>query len=135
MTTSEKVAYLKGLVEGLGIDETTKEGKILSNILDILEDLALDVEDMNGNLAELEEGLDAVSEDLEDLEDVVYDEFDEDEDDEDEENPVFYEVECPSCGESVTFDEGILQSGGLECPKCGEFLEFETDEDAEEENG
>ncbi len=25
----EKAAYLKGLVDGLGIDETTKEGKVI----------------------------------------------------------------------------------------------------------
>ena len=39
MTTSEKVAYLKGLAEGFGIDPATREGKILSTIADILEDI------------------------------------------------------------------------------------------------
>ena len=45
MTTSEKVAYLKGLAEGLGVDKETKEGRILDAILDILEDVAHDIED------------------------------------------------------------------------------------------
>jgi hypothetical protein len=140
MTTSEKVAYLKGLVEGFGIDGATKEGKILSNILDILEDLALDVEDMGANVAEMEEGLDVVSEDLEDVEDIVYDDEDEDEDedddedededgdDENEDESVFYEVECPNCGETVTFDEDVLNNGSMKCPACGETLEFNTKE-------
>ena len=36
MNTSEKVAYVKGLAEGLGYDNKSKEGKILTAILDIL---------------------------------------------------------------------------------------------------
>jgi hypothetical protein len=36
MTTSEKVAYLKGLCEGLGVDSKSKEGKIYTAILDVL---------------------------------------------------------------------------------------------------
>ena len=40
MTASEKVAYLKGLVEGLGIDKDKSEGKILNAVIDVLEDLA-----------------------------------------------------------------------------------------------
>ena len=46
MTTSEKVAYLKGLAEGLGFDKESKEGRILDAILDILEDVAHDIEDL-----------------------------------------------------------------------------------------
>ena len=42
MTTSEKVAYLKGLCEGMGIGEDSKEGKLLKVITDILEDLSLE---------------------------------------------------------------------------------------------
>ena len=137
MTTSEKVAYLKGLADGYGIDPATREGKLLSTIVDILEDLALDVEDLGCDLDELEEGLDAVSEDLADVEELLFeDEEDEDEDDEDEddEEPIFYEAECPTCGEVVSFDEGVLAQGAIECPNCGENLEFELDESDEEED-
>ena len=59
MTTSEKVAYLKGLADGYAIDPATREGKLLSTIVDILEDLALEVEDLACDMDELEEGLDA----------------------------------------------------------------------------
>ena len=38
MTISEKVAYLKGLAEGLDIDtEKSKEGKLISVMIGILE--------------------------------------------------------------------------------------------------
>ena len=40
MTISEKVAYLKGLAEGLNLDtEKSKEGKLISVMIGILEEL------------------------------------------------------------------------------------------------
>ena len=131
MTTPEKVAYLKGLAEGLGVDTGTKEGKILSAILDVLEDLALDQEDMGADIAELEEGLDAVSDDLEDVEEILFGDVEEDEDLEDDPEvvswdgkTVYYDVKCPACGEVVTFEEEDLKKGSIQCPACGETLEF-----------
>ena len=143
MTTAEKVAYLKGLAEGFGTDPATREGKLLATVIDILEDLALDLEDVMDSVEELEEGLDAVSDDLEDVEDIVFDEFDdEDEDDLDDlddddelldaDDLVLYEAQCPTCGEFVTFEESVLEQGGIACPSCGESLEFELGEDGDE---
>lgn len=132
MTTSEKVAYLKGLVEGYGVaGGDTKEGKILAQILDILEDLALDVDDLDASIEELSEGLDVVSDDLEDLEDLVYDDWDDEDEDDDDDDELCYEVTCPECGDSICFDEDILDSGSISCPNCGAKLEFEP-EDIEE---
>ena len=87
MEILEKVAYMKGLAEGLGLDTKTKEGKLLTVMIDILDDIALELEDLYENQVELEEGLDAVSDDLNDVETYIYEmdgEYDEDEDDEDE---------------------------------------------------
>lgn len=133
MTTSEKVAYLKGLVEGYGLaGGDTKESKILAQIVDILEDLALDVDDLDASVEELSEGLDVVSDDLEDLECVVYEEWDDDDEDEDEYDDDFcYEVTCPECGDSICFDEDTLDTGSIVCPNCGAKLEFDP-EDIEE---
>lgn len=156
MTTSEKVAYLKGLAEGLGIDKETKEGRVLAAIMDILEDMAHDIEDLEENAWELGEAIDQVSDDLSDIEDIVYDVDDEDDDyyddddedfcgcccggdeeeDEDDEEPVFYEVTCPACENTITIDEDVLNLGSIECPNCGETLEFEGVEpiDGEDED-
>ena len=141
MTTSEKAAYLKGLADGFGIDPSSKEGKLLSVITDILEDLALDVEDLRDDLAEFENGLDAVSEDLADVEDLLFDDEDEDlfdnlDEDDDEDEDVFetvYEVRCPVCGELVTFEESTLDEGSIICPSCGESLEFDLSESEDDE--
>ena len=89
MTISEKVAYLKGLAEGLGLDTKKREDKLFAAIIDILEDVALDIEDIEENALDLGEEIDELSDDLEELEDYVYDELDDDYDDEDDDNDDF----------------------------------------------
>ena len=71
MEITEKVAYLKGLAEGMELDTDKKEGKLLAAIIDVLDDMALEIEDLKDAQEELGDGLDAVSDDLEDVEDVV----------------------------------------------------------------
>ena len=138
MTTTEKVAYLKGLMEGMKLDTETNEGKLLSVIADILADMAEDMEDMASDLLDLGEDVDAISDDLSDVEDYLcddeWDEDEEDEEDEDEdEEPLFFEVTCPACEKTITVDEDVLNLGSIQCPNCGEMMEFEFDEDDEEE--
>ena len=139
MTTAEKVAYMKGLAEGYGTDPATKEGKLLATLLDILEDLALDLDDLGSDVAELGDGLDAVSDDLEDVENILFGEPEEDEEEDEDEDgepwdgkTVFYECECPSCGETITFEEDVLKNGTIQCPACGESLEFDLGEEKSE---
>ena len=141
MEITEKVAYLKGLAEGMELDTDKKEGKLLAAIIDVLDDLALELADLRDLQMELEDGLDAVSEDLEDVEDIVYDcddDFDdEDEDYEDEEEDEdCYATTCPNCEETIYFDESVLEDGGVLCPNCGEKLEFDVSdlEEAEDES-
>lgn len=124
MTVTEKVAYLKGLMEGLSVDETSKEGKILKAVVDVLDDLAMSVEDLEDYTAELTEQVDAVDEDLDSLENDFYGECDCCDDDEDEE---YYDITCPSCGDEFSVDEDTLLEGGIECPNCGEHLEFDVE--------
>ena len=94
-------------------------------MLDVIDDLALTVSDLEDELALLTEQVDAVDEDLDDLEQFVYEEdFDDDcccEDDD------VYEVDCPACGETVYFDGEDIDAGFAACPACGEKLEFELD--------
>ena len=139
MEITEKVAYLKGLTEGLALDTETKEGKIISAMIDILDDMALELQDHQDQLTELSDGLDAVSDDLEDVEDIVYDVDeadydDEDEDEEDDNSEDCYATTCPTCEETIYFDESILEDGEVICPNCGEKLEFDLS-DVEKDNG
>ncbi|MEF2659289.1 CD1247 N-terminal domain-containing protein [Dysosmobacter sp.] len=128
MEITEKVAYLKGLMEGMKIDTETNEGKILSAMVDILEDIGLELEDLWNAQGELEDGLDVVSDDLEDIEDIVYDEesFDDEYyEDDAEEDEDCYATTCPTCEETIYFDESVLEDGEVICPNCGEKLEFD----------
>ena len=128
MEITEKVAYLKGLMEGMRIDTETNEGKILSAMVDILEDIGLELEDLWNAQGELEDGLDVVSDDLEDIEDIVYDEesFDDEYyEDDAEEDEDCYATTCPTCEETIYFDESVLEDGEVICPNCGEKLEFD----------
>ena len=75
----QKVSYLQGLADGLGVDDTTKEGKLLLHIIDTLEEFADVLADTIDDQLELEEYVNFIDEDLSDLEEEVY----EDEDDED----------------------------------------------------
>ncbi len=131
MTITEKVAYLKGLLEGKGVED-----KEMNLIVEILTDLANDLADLEDYTAELTEQVDAVDEDLNTLEEDFYEEWDEDCDccdccDCDDCDEEYYDVTCPSCGEDFEVDEDTLLDGGVECPACGEHLEFDFDEDEE----
>ncbi len=121
MTISEKVAYLKGLAEGLNIDtEKSKESKLISVMIGILEEIGMSIEDLEESAEALGEEIDAISDDLSDVEKVVYDDEDEDDDecgcgcDDDD----FFEVECPNCGETLMIDESVLEEGVIQCPGC-----------------
>ena len=133
MGISEKVAYLKGLMEGLNIDEQTNEGKLFAAIVDVLDEIALEIEDLTDEVMELGDGLDVVSDDLSDVEDIVYDDDDDDDEDEEEE---CYATTCPECEEEIYFDDTVLEDGTLLCPNCGAKLEFDLSdlENAEEED-
>ena len=132
MTISEKVAYLKGLAEGLNLDtEKSKEGKLISVMIGILEELAMSVEDLEENALNLGEEIDVLSDDLADVEDVV---FEDDEDDEDYDDD-WFEVECPTCGADIVVDDEALADGEVECPSCGTryAMELSDDDDEDEE--
>lgn len=125
MTVTERVAYVRGLFEGFEINADKKEGRLFKEILDLLEDMALSITDLEEENEALQEVIDAMIEDIYD-EDDSYDEEDIDTDDMayDPDTELF-EVVCPSCGEEIYVDEETLSQGSISCPACGEELEFD----------
>lgn len=123
---NERVAYLKGLAEGLKVEESTNEGKLLKTVIDVLGDFSEAIADLEDSQMQLSEHLEEMDEDLAQLEYEVYDELDDyDEDDEID----YFEVECPSCHETVYLDENMFDSDEEEivCPNCKEPIEIEFD--------
>ncbi len=130
----KKVAYLKGLAEGLALDENKPETKIINAMLDILDELAMSVTDLEDAMDIFSEQLDAVDEDLDELENFVYEELDDcccDDCDCEDDEEEYYDVECPSCGEVICVDRDILEEGSINCPQCNELLEFEVECDCD----
>ena len=130
MTISEKVAYLKGLAEGLAIDtEKSKEGKLISVMIGILEEIGLSIEDLEENALALGEEIDVLSDDLADVESVV---FDEDENDEEDYDDDWFEVECPTCEEPLIIDDEALAEGFIQCPNCQSKFSLDLSDDVVE---
>lgn len=148
---SEQVAYLKGLAEGMKVDEKSDEGKVLSKMLDILGEMASNFEDLSDEMLEnssridsLEELTDDMAADLDEClgecgegcscgghgeeEEDFFDELD----DEDLEDLDFYEIVCPNCHEKVYFDEDMIDEKNLVCPNCKERIEIEITDDEED---
>ena len=134
MNLTDKMAYLRGMVDGMELDLTTsKEGKVLGQLLDVMQEMTAYVVDLQTQVDELTEVCYLLDQDLGDVEDVVYDEEDDDDafapyDDEEEleeDDEDLYEAVCPSCNNVIALSESILEEGEMPCPCCGEMLEFD----------
>ena len=118
MNLTEKVAYLKGLIEGLSIEEETPEGKLFTAVLDVLDDMALTVTELEESVTEMEELVDIIDEDLGAVEEDIYE-------------GDYYEVDCPNCGELICMDTELAKEGVVDCPACGEKIEFDLEDDCD----
>ena len=130
MTLSEKSAYLKGLMEGMKLDTETNEGKLISEIISMLQDVAENVSDLEEVVDCISDELDCIEEDLDNIDDYL---MDDDDDEYDFGTETLYEVKCPTCGEVITIDEEMLDEGATTCPNCGEELEFDMEDEEPED--
>ncbi len=133
MSLTEKISYIKGYAEGLNLDQNKDEVKVLNKIMDLLDDMAASVAELEECYDESVDIIDAINEDLSLLEDTVYDDCDDCDgsccncDDEDDETAL-YEVTCPECDEKIVVTEDQLLNGEVECPNCEAILEFDFSE-------
>ena len=142
MTLIEKAAYIKGLVDGMELDKESKEGKVIAALVDLLGEVVESIDGLEADVDELYEYAEELDEDLGEVESVLCEDDDEDYDDFEDEcdgmcdecdlecdlDDDFFEIECPSCGEVVCFDESI-DPEELACTACGEKFECLVDED------
>ena len=144
----EKAAYLKGLIDGLGIDESTKEGKVIKAMSELLSEMAETVDSIDEDVTHAYDQINDLSDELEDLEADLYEEDedgesedaeDEDTDDDDDAkdddiaSEPFYEVACPNCGETVYVSEDDLDAGEANCAHCGVTFEVALEGDGEDD--
>ena len=137
MTLNERASYIKGLCDGMEIDKTSKEGKVIAALCELVSNMAVAIEELEEEVCDLRDYIEEIDEDLGDVEEVLcdsddYDDYEDDYEcdgnceccDEDCElaDDEYFEVECPSCGETICFDESI-DPEELVCPACGEKFE------------
>lgn len=145
MTLTERCAYIKGLCEGLELDKKdTAEAKVINALIELCSEMANEIDDIEYDISELSDYCNELDEDLGDVEEVLLDMDDDDDDDYDCDgncdecelcdecgecgDEEYYEIVCPSCGETVCFDESV-NAEELICPACGETLGCILDDD------
>lgn len=123
MTLARRAAHLQGLFEGMQPDETKKETKIISEILDILAETTEELQRLSSENAALKQLISNYNIDiLDELEDVDID------------DGADYQVICPTCGEIMYIDYATIELGSVNCKVCGELLEFDLSDLEEEED-
>ena len=113
----ERIAYVQGLAKGLGIDREKSEGKVLTELINVMEEMADTLAQLEMDQIELEDYVGAIDDDLRRMEEVH--EWDEEADE------TYYEIQCPTCGMILELnaddwdDRDTLE---LICPGCGETI-------------
>ncbi len=140
-----RAAYLKGLAEGLALDESDKKDKVVLKMIDFLDDVAEEMEQLRTDYDELFEYVETIDEDLTDLEDDYFEDDAGDnadgggDDDDDNANDNYgdgFTIECPNCRELVVVGDELLDRDEpieVKCPGCGEVV-LVDDDDWEEED-
>lgn len=150
MKSKEYSAYIKGLIEGAGIDAGTPEGKVISALAELAGQMADEIDALSAKVEECNAYIEEIDEDLGAVEELIYgdedddecdgdcdcccgcDDEDEDEDVDDDEDVEYYCAMCPHCGGKIYFDESVNPEDVL-CPSCQKPLV--DDEDLEELDG
>lgn len=124
----EKVAYLKGLSDGLGLDDSTNEGKVILQMLEVLGDITDALDGLAEAQDELQDYVETIDDDMTDLEEYILENegYDLDDDDDDEEGDDVYEVICPKCGAAYLADFESFEDDEVFCPECGEQFVIES---------
>ena len=118
MSLNEKLAYLEGYIDGLDIDDETKEGKAILAILDLLEDIVEETEEMQDDIEDLEQLGDELDEDLGQLEEFILGDLCDCDDD---------DCDCGCCDDDDEYDFGDMSgwifcvNGEVSAVGCGEY--------------
>jgi ribosomal protein S27AE len=149
----QKVAYLKGLAEGLGVSAKTNEGRIIVGIMDVLDQIVDSLSELEASHADLNEYVESIDQDVRDIEETVFGNDDDDDDDDDDDEDYdedddeddddeyddddvdYIEVECPNCHETVYFDEEVFDDDeDVACPNCNKSVIIEDEDDNDDDD-
>lgn len=122
---SEKVSYIRGLADGLELGEATKEAKVLTAMIELLDDMAFSIEEMEEEQDLINDDLDEMDEIVGELEEAVY--GDDCDCGCDCHGVEFEEITCPACNATIELDEDMLSDdcSYLICPECHEKIDID----------
>jgi len=143
---TDRASFLKGLAQGMQLNKETNEGKLLSEIIDVLGEMAKEMETLQETYDELNEYVESIDDDLADMEEVIFGDEDEDgedgcgegcecHDDEDGEGETI-SYACPHCGHEMEFNAGDVDfDEDVLCPACKKpvFPEYEPGDDDDDD--
>ena len=118
MTNSERASYIRGLMDGLELDPNAKETKVLNAMIELLDDLCVSVEELEGGFQELSDQVDEIDQDLGNVEEDFY-ELDggcschHHHGEMDDLDGAEFEVTCPSCGDVIQLTDDLLKRAAL----------------------
>lgn len=157
MTLTEKTAYIKGLCDGLQLEGNTPEAKVIKALVDLVNDMAEEIAELEADVENVYDYCDELDEDLGAVEEYLIDEAEDDEceccgdcdecdcegdcdeceygcgcdcdcDCDEFDDEEYFEIICPSCGETVCFDESV-NAEDLICPACQSEIGCIVDDD------
>ncbi|MEG1502190.1 MAG: hypothetical protein RR203_07655 [Synergistaceae bacterium] len=136
MNAQEKIAYLKGIIDGQNLTDTPDKEKFYKALIAAMESLAEAFEEHEEVHQELNDYLEQLDEDVCAIEDEIDELFDEDDccdcgcedyddDDEDDDDAEYASVLCPECGKDFYIEPDMYEDGeDLVCPHCGKTFTF-----------
>jgi len=135
MSAREKIAYLKGLIDGQNLADSPQKASFYAALVDALESLAAAAVEHDEVHVELNDYLEQLDEDVAELEDTVDalldDDFNDDgEDYEDFEGDEeeFDSVCCPHCSKDFFYEPAAYdEDEELLCPHCGKSFKHEQE--------
>jgi len=136
MNGNEKIAYLKGLIEGSDFELGTKEKRAVDALMDTLTTMAEEMKETNARVDELENSVSEVFGTLEMLSHTLMHALNlEDDDDmfDDDDDDGMYDILCPNCGEVIFIDDDAWDDGSVVCYECGQIIELDDDDFLDDE--
>lgn len=122
---TNRASYLKGLADGMNLDAEKDEVKLLHAVIDLLDDVADELEMLDEEQGFITDKIDEMDDELDIIAEDLYDDFEEDDEDD------LYTIICDGCGEEIDFAGSELDdiiAGEFECPNCGKTIELDLED-------
>lgn len=113
----ERISYLQGLGQGMNIQDSGPQGRMIAEMLAVMADMAGVIGRLEEDIEEIRDYVESLDNGLCQLEDDIYGD--------EEEEPEYIELRCQNCGEEIYFEADVLENKDkieVICPNCNEVV-------------